>query len=119
MSLSEIKALDAGSWFDPRYAGERVPTLEEILEWSEGGGGMPLVIELKGGFEQGLVHRVVDLLWRYNAVDEAIVISFNYRALQHVKALSPEIRTGILYVAWLVDPIAVARGAVADALHPN
>ena len=117
MSLSEIKALDAGSRFDPRYTGEMVPTLAEILEWS--GGGMPLVIELKGGFEQGLVQKVIDLLWRYGVANEAILISFDHRALQHVKALSPEIRTGLLYVARLADPIAVARGSVADALHLN
>ena len=117
MSLAEIETLDAGSWFDPRYAGEKVPTLTEVLEWS--GNEMPLVIELKGGFEQGLVHRVIDLVWRYDAANEVILISFDHRALQHVKALSPEIRTGVLYVARLVDPIAVARGAVADALHPN
>ena len=117
MSLSEIKALDAGSWFDPRYAREKVPTLTEVLEWSKG--EMPLAIELKGGFEQGLVHKVIDLLWRYDMANEVILISFNHRALQHVKALSPELRTGILYVARLVDSVAVARRSVADALHPN
>jgi len=117
MNLSEIKALDAGSWFDPRYTREKVPTLTKVLEWS--GGEMPLAIELKGGFEQGVVHRVIDLLWRYDMANEVILISFNHRALQHVKALSPEIRTGILYVARLVDSIAVARRSVADALHPN
>ncbi|MEM8550347.1 MAG: glycerophosphodiester phosphodiesterase family protein, partial [Verrucomicrobiota bacterium] len=31
MTLAELKALDAGAWKDPLYAGERVPTLEEAL----------------------------------------------------------------------------------------
>lgn len=30
-TLAELKALDAGSWFDPRFKGERIPTLEEVL----------------------------------------------------------------------------------------
>lgn len=30
-TLAEIKRLDAGSWFDARYAGQRVPTLKELL----------------------------------------------------------------------------------------
>jgi glycerophosphoryl diester phosphodiesterase len=30
-TLAEIKRLDAGTWFDPRFAGERVPTWEEAL----------------------------------------------------------------------------------------
>ena len=117
MTLAEIKALDAGEWFDSRFAGQKVPTLPEVLEWSEGELG--LVIELKGGFQQGLVPKVVDLLWKHDRVDQVILISFNHRAIQHVKALSPEIRAGILYVARLVNSVAVARDVGADALHPN
>jgi glycerophosphoryl diester phosphodiesterase len=30
-TLAEIKRLDAGAWFDPRFAGERVPTWEEAV----------------------------------------------------------------------------------------
>lgn len=31
LTLSEIRQLDAGSWFDPQFAGEKVPTVEEVL----------------------------------------------------------------------------------------
>ena len=31
LTLADIKALDAGSWFDPTFAGERVPTVDEVL----------------------------------------------------------------------------------------
>ena len=31
LSLSELKELDAGSWFSQDYAGERIPTLDEVL----------------------------------------------------------------------------------------
>ncbi|MCB0114488.1 MAG: glycerophosphodiester phosphodiesterase family protein [Caldilineaceae bacterium] len=31
-----IDQLDAGSWFDPRFAGERVPRLEDFLDWARG-----------------------------------------------------------------------------------
>ncbi len=30
--LDELQALDVGSWFDKRFAGERIPTLEAVLE---------------------------------------------------------------------------------------
>ncbi len=36
LSLEEIKALDAGGWFDPSFAGTRVPTLEEALQTAQG-----------------------------------------------------------------------------------
>jgi glycerophosphoryl diester phosphodiesterase len=36
--LKAIRALDAGSWFDPRFKGERVPTLEEAIAlWTRRG----------------------------------------------------------------------------------
>ena len=31
-TLDELKQLDAGSWFDPRFTGERLPTLAEVLD---------------------------------------------------------------------------------------
>ncbi len=39
-SLAEIKRLDAGSWFHERYAGCRVPTLEEAMELARGRAGI-------------------------------------------------------------------------------
>lgn len=30
-ALTELKELDAGSWFDPKFAGEKIPTLAEVL----------------------------------------------------------------------------------------
>jgi glycerophosphoryl diester phosphodiesterase len=30
-TLVQIRELDAGSWFDPKFAGEKVPTVDEVL----------------------------------------------------------------------------------------
>jgi glycerophosphoryl diester phosphodiesterase len=32
LTLTELKTLDAGSWFDPAFRGERVPTLDSVFE---------------------------------------------------------------------------------------
>jgi glycerophosphoryl diester phosphodiesterase len=39
-TLEEVKQLDAGSWFDPRFAGERVPTFAEVIEIARGRAGL-------------------------------------------------------------------------------
>lgn len=31
-TLAEFKKLDAGSWFSPQFAGEQVPTIEEVIQ---------------------------------------------------------------------------------------
>ena len=33
-TLPELRELDAGSWFAPKFAGERIPTLKEVLEFA-------------------------------------------------------------------------------------
>ncbi len=38
-TLAEIRRLDAGTWFDPKFAGERVPTFEEMIALVRGKGG--------------------------------------------------------------------------------
>ena len=39
-TLAEIKQLDAGSWFDPRFAGARIPTFQEAIELVKGKAGL-------------------------------------------------------------------------------
>ena len=47
-TLTEIKTLDAGSWFDAKYKGTQIPTLVEALDTIQGNGGVT-VIEHKAG----------------------------------------------------------------------
>ena len=44
-TLQEIKKLDAGAWFNPQFAGERIPTLREVLALAQG--KVPVNIEIK------------------------------------------------------------------------
>jgi glycerophosphoryl diester phosphodiesterase len=48
-TLAELRALDAGAWHAPRFAGERVPTLREVLDTVPDGG--TVFVELKSGPE--------------------------------------------------------------------
>ncbi len=39
-TLAEIKTLDAGSWFDPKFKGEKVPTFDEAIALIRGKAGI-------------------------------------------------------------------------------
>ncbi|HIF05872.1 MAG TPA: hypothetical protein EYQ64_02680 [Gemmatimonadetes bacterium] len=39
-TLEEVRELDAGSWFDERFAGARVPTFSEVIELARGQAGI-------------------------------------------------------------------------------
>lgn len=47
-SLRELRKLDAGSWFDPTFAGERLPTLAEVLKQVLGRGSVLLDVKDPG-----------------------------------------------------------------------
>jgi glycerophosphoryl diester phosphodiesterase len=119
-TLAELKALDAGSWFDPRFAGEPIPTLEKVLTWAKD--RVPLFVELKyaGRVDPGaaLDDAVVAQIVAHAMLDQVMVISFNHRALRRVKARVPGLATGALYGLPVADPVALAREVGADAVMP-
>lgn len=119
MTLAELKSLDAGRWFDPKFAGERILTLPELLAWAKGRVGVAL--EIKNGpiYYPGIAAKTIGLLRDFDMLQQAILLSFDHVVLREAKMIGPEVATGILYVARLVDPIAAARAAGADSLNPN
>jgi glycerophosphoryl diester phosphodiesterase len=46
LTLAELKALDAGSWFNAAYAGEQIPTFDELLQYADAN-GIALFPEIK------------------------------------------------------------------------
>lgn len=119
LSVRELGSLDAGSWFAPEFAGERVPLLGEVIEWARGKIG--LAIEVKNGptFYPGIAAALVRELRQRDFVQEALVISFDHRVLREVKDLEPEVRVGMLYVARLLDPVAAAHAVGAAVMRPR
>lgn len=115
-TLAEIKALDAGTWFNQRFAGERVPTLVEAFDHARAI-GLALVVEIKEFQDTDrLVARLAEILDGSGYADDAIFISFDHVFLKDLKERLPGIRTeGILH-ARHVDPAGVARAANLDSV---
>jgi glycerophosphoryl diester phosphodiesterase len=107
--LEDIKKFDAGSWKDVRFAGEPIPTLEEVLEKYRG--RAHLHIELKEG-HPGLAERVAKLVQEHQAEGSATIISFASDMLKKVGELAPSLPRG-----WLVRHLD--DQSVADAVFMN
>jgi glycerophosphoryl diester phosphodiesterase len=118
-TLSELKALDAGSKFDPAFKDEKIPTLREFLEFAAGK-DLLINIEIKSGviLYPGIEKKLIDLLHEFGLTKNVIISSYNHYALVTCKALDSSIKTGILYMAGLFNPWDYARTVGADALHP-
>ena len=92
LTLEEIRALDAGSWKGESHAGERVPTLTEVLELCNSR-GMFLCVEIK---QYDIAPDVVRLIEEAGAVADCIVISFNFDTVAKVRQCNARIATGFL-----------------------
>lgn len=117
-TAAEIQALDAGSWFDPSFHQCRVPTLREVLGWAKG--RTKVVVEIKNGpiFYPQIEHALVKVLDELQMRGEVLAISFDHLVLRDLKAIAPDVATGVLYASRMLDPVAMARGVGADALLP-
>ncbi len=99
VTLEEVRALDAGSWFgdcgSPPFPGERVPTLEEILDFAREH-DVIFYLEIKSGGAWGIEHAVVGTLRDVNASARVIILSFDPGALDSVNRLDRMMMTGFL-----------------------
>ncbi len=83
-TAAEIQTLDAGSWFEGRFAGSKVPLLIEALDFICGGGGLAL-IERKSGDAGTLVR----ILRERELVNKVVVISFDWKFLRELHEQEP------------------------------
>ncbi|KHT62175.1 glycerophosphodiester phosphodiesterase [Photobacterium gaetbulicola] len=103
LTLAQLKRLDAGSWFHPSYANERIPTLAEALDACLSL-DLTLNIELKIHRDEQiepLVDAVVALINEKGyPIDKLLFSSFQKRALELCQQLMPEVRRGFICEVW-------------------
>jgi glycerophosphoryl diester phosphodiesterase len=99
LSLAELRALDAGAWFHSArgesFAGERIPTLEEILAFSVER-DMTLYLEIKTDASWGTENAILGVLRDSGQAARVIILSFDARTLQAVHRLDGSLMTGFL-----------------------
>jgi glycerophosphoryl diester phosphodiesterase len=94
VSLEYIKGLDAGSFFSNEYAGVRVPTLREVMDFAAEN-DVFLNIELKAADTNtdDYIQGIVDMIHEYDYADNCMVASTQYDALKEIKNLDEDITT--------------------------
>lgn len=88
--LAELLKLDAGSWFDRKFAGTRLPTLDESLDLIQR--RSVTLVERKGGDAK----TCVELLERKSLVPHVVVQSFDWEYLADCHRRSPQLVLGAL-----------------------
>ena len=109
LSLEGVKALDAGSWFAPAFAGERIPTLMETLN-ALITTGMWVNIEIKTDVrpQAGLVKAVLNDVVRSSMGNRVLLSGFRHEDVLQAMRLNPGLPCALLF--------DVGQGAMAPAL---
>ena len=95
-SLNELKSLDAGSYFDPKFAGVQIPTLDEVFQAV--GQTLLVNVEIKvyDLLEPTIEQAVADCIYRNNMQERVIVSSFAPVNIKRMKQVAPDIPRGYL-----------------------
>lgn len=123
-TLAELKALDAGSWFDHEFAGTRIPTLDEVFE------ALPddflINVEIKkvdntSTESDGIEELVAECVRRHNAQERVIISSFSLNALERFNAAMPELQSGLAYLYAMPEQLETLEQSSLEVafLHPH
>jgi glycerophosphoryl diester phosphodiesterase len=113
-TLAELQKLDAGAWFAPEFIGERIPTLQQVLDAIT----LPINVELKARGDDGLEARALEVVEAAGAHDRVVYSSFHPESLVRLRRRSPSAAIAVLTSdRRLARALRLAGRVGATALH--
>jgi glycerophosphoryl diester phosphodiesterase len=119
----DLRALDVGAWRGPRFAGARVPLLEEVLEALP---GAVVNVELKtrgrGEGGEALARTAAEVIRAARADERVVVSSFDWRLLRAFRRAAPGLPVGLLFDGTGAWRLRLALGIPLlspAAVHPD
>lgn len=111
LTLGELKKLDAGVWKGSGFAGECIPTLDEVLAAFKG--RAMILVELK---TRGIEQKVAQAVREAGMQDCVVLQSFDAESVRIMCELLPETLAGVLYRdTWILDPAGRGRRIAEQA----
>jgi glycerophosphoryl diester phosphodiesterase len=118
LTVDEVRALDAGSWFSPAYTGVRVPLLTEALDLVPDPGPQ-LLLEIKPPAGPDDLKRILDLVAERGLLDRTVVQSFDPQVVRLAREVAPDVRRGLLRTRFEPDTVPLARELEVVCCNPS
>ncbi|MGH2391242.1 MAG: glycerophosphodiester phosphodiesterase [Chloroflexota bacterium] len=117
LTLTELKALDAGAWRGPRWAGQRIPTLAEVLD--RYGERVYLNVEIKVDQTpyRGIEDEVAAAIRERGLYDRIVVSSFDFATVGRLRQVDPQVRAALLAQERPDEALRVAAEIGAVGVH--
>ncbi|MBN1482386.1 VCBS repeat-containing protein [candidate division KSB1 bacterium] len=114
LPCSHLEFLDAGSWFAPGWAGEKIPTLRRALLFAKEH-PIKVCIEIKAQ-KPGIVDTILTLIKKLDMDDQVIIFSFDFAQIAESKKSRPDIPVLFLVDEMRQTAVDSARAIGADAV---
>lgn len=125
LNKEDLQNIDAGGWFSDEFIGERIPTLDELIELINKN-ELNVNFELKsccGGKEltESLIKQFAQALNKLDKERQIIVSSFNPLVLSKFKDISPQTPVGCLFETHTLydDWTSIMESCRAEYIHPQ
>ncbi len=120
--FSKIATLDAGSWFDAKFAGEHVPTFTQYVQ-TAASLDLGMNVELKGkkATSHVLAERVIEVLktdWP-TRLPAPLISSGSLDCLHAVRRISDSYALGVIMDEWQPDWLSILQSVGAASVHVN
>ena len=117
-TLAELRELDAGMWFDRQFMGQRIPTLEDVLEFARKH-DVVFYLEIKYDTAWGMHHALVAALQGAEVAARTVVLSFDPATVASLRKLDTSIMMGLLVDNGKINSVKAAVEVGARQLCPR
>ncbi|MCB1174069.1 MAG: hypothetical protein KDK39_10905 [Leptospiraceae bacterium] len=125
-TFQELRRLDAGSWFHPKYAGAHLPSLDEILLIAKGA-GIRINIEIKKECWEddlpvdSIEHQIINAIEKYRVTDRVIISSFRWGFIKRIHEIAPHVQKALLHYksTATLDPARLKKEYGISSFNPQ
>lgn len=118
LTLEQLRTFDFGSWFDPQFAGEKIPTLAEVLAVYKNTTHQ-INIEIKSDiFEyEGTEALIANVIHALEFEDRVIISSFNHETIARFQQIMPNVKTALLFASLVTNLEDYVKLFDCEAIH--
>lgn len=118
MLLEEVQSYDAGIKMSERFAGERIPTLEKVLDLMVNADYEVLLnVEIKD-YDHELVDRTIEMLKKFKMDERSVIACFNAEIIGYTQHIYPEMKTQGFPVRYM-KPYTDENYTITESLYEN
>ncbi|HHY21904.1 MAG TPA: glycerophosphodiester phosphodiesterase [Bacilli bacterium] len=119
-TVAQLKELSAGAWFSSYFQDERIPLLEEVLEWAKGN-ELKINVEMKTTAEQRerMFLKIINMIEGFALDHRLILSSFDHELIYQLSKRLPTVETAAITLGSLHVPEAYLQTLGTKSLHSH